>query len=150
MREAMLARVDGAAMVVMTAAVADYRPDGGGAAEAQEGRARRRAGDGADPEPRHPRRAARDARRCVVGFAAETEDVERHAAEKLAQKGCDLHRGQRRERSGIGLRHRHQPRGLLARDGSVERLPLLTKDEVADRILDRARALLRAGAEACA
>ena len=38
---------------------------------------------------------------------------------------------------------------MLARDGSVERLPLLTKDEVADRILDRARALL-APAEALA
>ena len=31
---------------------------------------------------------------------------------------------------------------LLARDGTVDRLPRLTKSEVADRILDRARALL--------
>jgi phosphopantothenoylcysteine decarboxylase/phosphopantothenate--cysteine ligase len=78
----------------------------------------------------------------VVGFAAETEDVERHAAEKLRQKGCDLIVANDVSEAGSGFGTDTNRVVLLARDGSVERLPLLNKEEVAERILDRARALL--------
>ena len=141
MREATLARVDGAAMVVMTAAVADYRP----AAAAPHKLKKDALGDApvlaltknpdilAELKGRAP---------VIVGFAAETEEVERHAAEKLAQKGCDLIVANDVSEPGSGFGTETNRVVLLARDGSVERLPRLTKDEVADRILDRARALL--------
>ena len=141
MREATLAHVDGAAMVVMTAAVADYRP-----VEAAPQKLKKDAlGDA--PElalTKNPDILAELKGRApvVVGFAAETEDVERHAAEKLAQKGCDLIVANDVSEEGSGFGTDTNRVVLLARDGSVDRLPRLTKDEVADRILDRARALL--------
>jgi len=141
MREATLAHVDGSAMVVMTAAVADYRP----AAEAPQKLKKDALGDApALTLTKNPDILAELKGRApvVVGFAAETEDVERHAAEKLAKKGCDLIVANDVSEEGSGFGTETNRVVLLARDGSVDRLPKMTKDEVADRILDRARALL--------
>jgi phosphopantothenoylcysteine decarboxylase/phosphopantothenate--cysteine ligase len=141
MREATLQAVDGTAMVVMTAAVADYRP----ASPAPQKLKKSALGDApAIALAKNPDILAELKGRApvVVGFAAETEDVERHAAEKLAQKGCDLIVANDVSEAGSGFGTDTNRVILLARDGSVDRLPQLTKDEVADRILDRARALL--------
>ena len=62
--------------------------------------------------------------------------------EKLAKKGCDLIVANDVSEEGSGFGTETNRVVLLARDGSVDRLPKMTKDEVADRILDRARALL--------
>ena len=134
-------RVDGSAMVVMTAAVADYRP----VEQATQKLKKDALGDA--PElalTKNPDILAELKGRApvVVGFAAETEDVERHAAEKLAQKGCDLIVANDVSEEGSGFGSDTNRVVLLARDGSVDRLPRLSKNEVADRILDRARALL--------
>lgn len=141
MRAATLAAVEGSAMVVMTAAVADYRP----AAEAPQKLKKDALGDApALTLTKNPDILAELKGRApvVVGFAAETEDVERHAAEKLQQKGCDLIVANDVSEEGSGFGTDTNRVVLLARDGGVDRLPRLTKDEVADRILDRARALL--------
>jgi phosphopantothenoylcysteine decarboxylase / phosphopantothenate---cysteine ligase len=141
MREATLGHVDGTAIVVMTAAVADYRP----ASPAPQKLKKSALGDApAIALAKNPDILAELKGRApvVVGFAAETEDVERHAAEKLAQKGCDLIVANDVSEAGSGFGTDTNRVILLARDGSVDRLPQLTKDEVADRILDRARALL--------
>ncbi|MDB4969653.1 MAG: phosphopantothenoylcysteine decarboxylase/phosphopantothenate/cysteine ligase [Myxococcales bacterium] len=141
MREATLAAVEGAAMVVMTAAVADYRPS----VEAPEKLKKADLGDTpAVALMKNPDILAELKGRApvVIGFAAETEDVERHAAEKLRQKGCDLIVANDVSEAGSGFGTDTNRVMLLGRDGSVERLPLLNKDEVAERILDRARALL--------
>jgi phosphopantothenoylcysteine decarboxylase / phosphopantothenate---cysteine ligase len=141
MREATLARVDGTALVVMTAAVADYRP----AAEAAH--KLKKDALGAAPAlalTQNPDILRELAGRApvVVGFAAETEDVEKHAAEKLRDKGCDLIVANDVGENGSGFGTDTNRVVLLGRDGSVERLPQLGKDEVADRILDRAREML--------
>jgi len=141
MRAATLQHVDGSAMVVMTAAVADYRP----AAESPQKLKKEALGDApALTLTKNPDILAELKGRApvVVGFAAETEDVERHAAEKLQRKGCDLIVANDVSEEGSGFGTDTNRVVLLARDGSVERLPRLAKDEVADRILDRARALL--------
>src|SRR6185312_5087593 len=82
----------------------------------------------------------------LVGFAAETEDVERRAVEKRKHKRCDLLCANDVSEPGSGF-GTDTNRVLLIDERTVERLPLLGKDEVADRLLDRARALL-AGEEA--
>jgi phosphopantothenoylcysteine decarboxylase/phosphopantothenate--cysteine ligase len=141
MRQATLDAVEGAAMVVMTAAVADYRPS----VEAPEKLKKAELGDAPSVAlTKNPDILAELKGRApvVVGFAAETEDVERHAAEKLRQKGCDLIVANDVSEAGSGFGTDTNRVVLLARDGSIERLPLLNKDEVAERILDRARALL--------
>jgi phosphopantothenoylcysteine decarboxylase/phosphopantothenate--cysteine ligase len=141
MREATLAHVDGSAMVVMTAAVADYRPS----AEAPQKLKKDALGDApALTLTKNPDILAELKGRApvVVGFAAETEDVEAHAAAKLAQKGCDLIVANDVSEEGSGFGTDTNRVVLLARDGSVDRLPRLPKDQVADRILDRALSLL--------
>jgi phosphopantothenoylcysteine decarboxylase/phosphopantothenate--cysteine ligase len=144
MRDATLAALEGAAMVVMTAAVADYRPT----ATAPEKLKKEELGESPQVAlTRNPDILAEvsllEGRApVVVGFAAETEDVERHAADKLRQKGCDLMVANDVSEEGSGFGTDTNRVVLLARDGSIERLPRMSKDEVAERILDRARTLL--------
>ena len=92
----MLAEAPAADVIVMTAAVADFRPVARADAEDQEGR-HPPAPDRADGEPGHPRRPVQAPRasdgpagQVIVGFAAETNPDLDAARAKLARKGCDL------------------------------------------------------------
>ncbi len=83
----------------------------------------------ARPGPRRPR--------LVVGFAAETEDVERHARAKLAKKGCDwLLANDVSPATGTfgGARNRVV---LFTREGGAEPWPELAKTELAARLTAR-------------
>ncbi|HEX4462790.1 MAG TPA: bifunctional phosphopantothenoylcysteine decarboxylase/phosphopantothenate--cysteine ligase CoaBC [Polyangia bacterium] len=141
MRDATLAHADGNALIVMTAAVADYRP-----AEVAPHKLKKDAlGDAPSVAlTRNPDILAELAGRApvVVGFAAETEDVERHALAKLRAKRCDLIVANDVSEAGSGFGTDTNRVLIVGRDGAVEPLPQLTKDEVADRILDRAARLL--------
>ncbi len=152
MAGAVLAAVAGADALVMAAAVADFRPRR--AATSKLGR-----GDGlsleleptedilagvaaAVPPPGDP------ARPILVGFAAETGSLDR-APEKLRRKGVDLLVANDVAEPGSGFGTDTNRVSILAADGSREDLPLLSKRDVADRILDRvARALDARGAAA--
>jgi phosphopantothenoylcysteine decarboxylase/phosphopantothenate--cysteine ligase len=143
MREVVMERAAAQAAIVMTAAVADYRP-----AEIAPTKLKK-AALGEAPSIRltqNPdilaelgRMAA--PRPLLVGFAAETDDVERRAVEKRAQKGCDLlvANDVSEEGSGFGT---DTNRVLLVDGEGAAWLPRLTKREVADRILDRVAAAL--------
>jgi phosphopantothenoylcysteine decarboxylase / phosphopantothenate---cysteine ligase len=86
-------------------------------------------------------RDAPNARPVLVGFAAETGSIER-AAEKLEAKGVDLMVANDVSEAGSGFGTDTNRVTILDRAGAVDALPMLTKREVADRILDRiARAL---------
>ncbi|HET9682155.1 MAG TPA: bifunctional phosphopantothenoylcysteine decarboxylase/phosphopantothenate--cysteine ligase CoaBC [Candidatus Limnocylindrales bacterium] len=77
----------------------------------------------------------------LVGFAAETGSLERAAA-KLASKGADLLVANDVAEAGSGFGTDTNRVTILDADGGRDELPLLSKREVADRILDRvARAL---------
>ena len=97
LREAMLAEAADADVVVMSAAVADFRPETVAADQDQEGqrpaspaRSRWCATPTCSPSWSPSARPGQ----LVVGFAAETGDDEgdvlTHARAKLARKGCDL------------------------------------------------------------
>ncbi len=77
----------------------------------------------------------------LVGFAAETGSLAR-AAGKLAQKRVDLLVANDVAEPGAGFGGTTNRVTILAADGSEEALPLLTKREVADRVLDRVAAAL--------
>ena len=83
------------------------------------------------------------ARPVLVGFAAETGSLDR-AAEKLRAKGVDLMVANDVSEAGSGFGTDTNRVTILDRSGSVEELPLLSKREVADRILDRVVAALDA------
>jgi phosphopantothenoylcysteine decarboxylase/phosphopantothenate--cysteine ligase len=142
--------------VIMAAAVADWRVAAPAAAKMKKGD----AGTLALTLERSPdvlaelgaRRLSRGSARgsargsdrlpLLVGFAAETGDLERKASEKLARKGCDLLVGNDVAEPGSGF-GTDTNRITLFRPGSEpERLPLLAKTEAADRILDAVARLL--------
>jgi phosphopantothenoylcysteine decarboxylase/phosphopantothenate--cysteine ligase len=96
------------------------------------------AGSGAEPGARPAKGSAAP---ILVGFAAETGSLAR-AAEKLRAKGVDLMVANDVSEAGSGFGTDTNRVTILDRAGAVDPLPLMTKREVADRILDRvARAL---------
>ena len=77
-----------------------------------------------------------------VGFAAESQDIIENARQKLQKKQLDLIVANdiTDKDSGFGVDTNKVT--LIDRDGKIESLPLLTKREVADRILDKVVGLL--------
>ena len=85
--------------------------------------------------------AAAGSRAYLVGFAAETGDLDR-APVKLAAKGIDLLVANDVSEPGSGFGTDTNRVTLFDRSGSKDELPMLSKREVADRILDRVAAAL--------
>ena len=134
MREAVMARLGEASVVVMAAAVSDYRVrdvavqkmkrEGSRVLELEATEdilsqvvARRRAGT------------------LVIGFAAETENVLANGREKLKRKGVDAVVVNDVSASGLGFDSEWNAGNFLTRGGVVE-FPAMRKVEMAGRILD--------------
>jgi len=77
-----------------------------------------------------------------VGFAAESEDVVENARQKLENKQLDLIVANDITDTDSGFTVDTNKVTLISRDGKAESLPLLSKREVADKILDRVVGLL--------
>ena len=138
-REA-LARADWADVVLMAAAVADYRP-----AQRQEGKRERSDAWSLELEPTADVLAALAARRrpgqVLVGFAAEAgADLERARA-KRERKGVDLIVLNDVSREDIGFDADHNEVALVAADGVVQ-VPRAPKRSIAAAVLDRVEQLL--------
>ena len=80
----------------------------------------------------------------VVGFAAESHDVVEAARRKLRRKGCDLIVANDVSRSDAGFESDRNAVWFVWPGGDVEELPLLPKEEVARRLLDRVEKLREA------
>jgi phosphopantothenoylcysteine decarboxylase/phosphopantothenate--cysteine ligase len=137
MHEAMLRESKEADVVVMAAAVADYRP-----AEPMVQKLKREHGElMLRLEPTEDILAALVAQRppgqIVVGFAAETDQVLEHARAKLAKKGCDLLVVNDVSAPGVGFDHDTNAVTILGSDGSDSVLELASKRSIADSIFDR-------------
>ena len=72
-----------------------------------------------------------------VGFAAESEDIVENARQKLEKKQLDVIAANDITDADSGFGVDTNKVTLIDRDGKVEELPLMTKREVADRILDK-------------
>ncbi|MBW2306056.1 MAG: bifunctional phosphopantothenoylcysteine decarboxylase/phosphopantothenate--cysteine ligase CoaBC [Deltaproteobacteria bacterium] len=72
----------------------------------------------------------------LVGFAAETQDLLPNARRKMEEKNLDIIVANDVTAPGSGFQHDTNQVKILRRDGSVEDLPLMPKDEVAHRVLD--------------
>ncbi len=77
-----------------------------------------------------------------VGFAAESEDIVANAQQKLEKKQLDLIAANDITDTSSGFGADTNKVTLISRDGKIESLPLLTKREVADKILDKVVELL--------
>lgn len=85
--------------------------------------------------------AAEKAHRVVVGFAAETNDVIEYAQRKLAKKGADFMVANQVGAGKVFGSDSNQ--AYFVDSSSVEDLPLMSKDRLADAILDKALGYLR-------
>ncbi len=145
MRDAVLSASEGADALVMAAAVADYRP-----VESALQKIKKTEGDLTLQLSRTPDILAEVARRresgrapqVAVGFAAETEDLLANAREKLQRKRLDLIAANDVSAADAGFGVDTNQVTLLAADGTVEALPLMSKEEVAHEIWDRVGQLL--------
>ena len=136
MYEAVMTRLDRCSIVVMAAAVADYRP-----AEPRNHKIKKSAGTMSLELERTEDILAEVCRtkggRIVVGFAAETENVIENARSKLLEKRADLIVANDVFAGNAGFDVETNVVTLLSA-GETAELPLLSKREVANRILDAA------------
>ncbi|MFE6039774.1 bifunctional phosphopantothenoylcysteine decarboxylase/phosphopantothenate--cysteine ligase CoaBC [Streptomyces sp. NPDC056452] len=138
LREAVLKAAADADVVVMAAAVADFRP-----ADYAAGKIKKK--DGQEPAPlvlvRNPdilAEVSADRARpgqVVVGFAAETDDVLANGRDKLRRKGCDLLVvNEVGERKTFGSEENEAV--VLAADGGETAVPYGPKEALADTVWD--------------
>lgn len=81
--------------------------------------------------------------RVLIGFAAETENVFDHAAEKLKKKNLDIIIANNVAQPGIGFGSDNNEVTIIEAAGSAKHVPLLNKDEIAHIILDAAKKALK-------
>ncbi len=140
MHEAVFARKDAVDVVVMTAAVADYRP------KAMAADKIKKSGDVTLELVRNPDillelGASRTHNRPIlVGFALETTNVEAYGRDKLERKKADLIVANE-AKVGFGG---DENEALLISASGTEPTGRVSKHDLADRILDRVRALISA------
>jgi len=139
MRDAVVARCADADALIMAAAVADYRPVA--AAEQKIKRSPAERTLELAPTPDILAEVKGDLVR--VGFAAESQELEKNAADKLARKGLDLIVANDITAPGSGFGTDTNQVTIIDKSGASETLPLLSKYEVAQRILDRVVPLLK-------
>jgi phosphopantothenoylcysteine decarboxylase/phosphopantothenate--cysteine ligase len=136
MFEAMTAHAPQADIVVMSAAVADFRP-----VVAAEGKIKK---EGGVPqivlEPTPDILAALGASKpngqTLVGFAAETSDLVDNAKGKLVRKNLDLIVANDVSAEGVGFSHDTNAVTILTADGSCHQVGLSSKHAIATAVLD--------------
>jgi phosphopantothenoylcysteine decarboxylase / phosphopantothenate---cysteine ligase len=150
LEQAVLDAAEGAAALIMAAAVADFRPE---CVAAQK--IKKSAPDAAldlhlvqNPDVLQAVHRAYGDALVKVGFAAESRDVLAEAGRKLVAKGLHLICANDVTEAGSGFGTDTNRVTILGRDGTREDLPLLTKAEVAERLLDRVEGLLPPSGEA--
>lgn len=133
--------------LIMAAAVADFRPRNP-AAQKLKKNPEGMTLDLAPITDEMPRLAAEKGDRILIGFAAETEDLEVNAQDKLRRKKLDLIVGNDVSRADAGFAVDTNIVTLMGADGRIETTPKLLKDEVGDVILDRLLAIRAAKTKA--
>jgi phosphopantothenoylcysteine decarboxylase/phosphopantothenate--cysteine ligase len=136
MQREVMAEASTADVVIMAAAVADFRP-----VQAASTKIKKAAGPPTlvlEPTVDILRGVVRHRRggQTIVGFAAETDDVEDHAAAKLVDKGVDLIVANDVSAPSVGFAHDTNEVVILASSGERVDVPLADKRQVAAAVFD--------------
>ncbi len=124
-------------VLIMTAAVGDFAP------ESVQKEKIKKNGEKSFMLKLHPTQdilkevAQQKSNQVIVGFAAESENIVQSATEKLQRKQLDLIVANDISAPGIGFQSDNNQVVLIDRNAQVESLPLLSKTEIADILLDR-------------
>jgi phosphopantothenoylcysteine decarboxylase/phosphopantothenate--cysteine ligase len=134
MFDAVISRFDAADIIFKAAAVADYRP----AVTANE-KIKKKADNLTLELVKNPDilayMGARKKNQFVVGFAAETNRMDDNAMDKLKRKNCDFIVANDVSLAGAGFGSDTNIVKVFDKDGLVEALPILSKREVARRLI---------------
>lgn len=138
MRDAVLAHLDEATVVIKAAAVADYRP-----AVCEPSKIKKKEGPLTACLERNPdiisEIARRKGDRILVGFAMESDHLIEHARAKLTEKGMDFIVANDVTEPGAGFQGDTNIVRILYPEGGMEAFPLMDKRDVASAILDRVK-----------
>ena len=138
MLQAVRSAIFGADVLIMAAAVADYRPR----TKAKEKIKKEGAGLTLELERTPDILSEVKGDFIRVGFAAESENLVENATQKLRRKNLDLIVANDVTAKGSGFGVDSNQVTIIGKDGKAESLPLLHKKEVADRVLDKVAKLL--------
>lgn len=138
MREAVLAHYSASDIVIKAAAVADYRPQTVCGDKIKKSSATlnlvlEKTADILFELGQQKKQ------QILVGFAAETEQLLAHAKEKLARKNLDMIVANDITVPGAGFNVDTNIVKLIYRDGHIEELPKMSKEQLAGIILDKIR-----------
>jgi phosphopantothenoylcysteine decarboxylase/phosphopantothenate--cysteine ligase len=142
MRRAVLAECGQYDVIIKAAAVLDWRPKETAEHKIKKGRGVQTLELVENPDILAELGCSRGDNRCLlVGFAAETQDLIMNAQEKLKKKNLDLIVVNDVSREDAGFEADTNAVKIVHRDGRMEELPLMSKEEVADQLLDRIKIL---------
>jgi phosphopantothenoylcysteine decarboxylase/phosphopantothenate--cysteine ligase len=142
MRQAVLEDWTTCDVILKAAAVLDYKPQQASAHKIKKLEEIQTLELVRNPDILAELGVSRENRRCLlVGFAAETQDLLARASEKLQRKNLDMIVANDVSREDAGFAVDTNAVRLIYRDGQMEELPLMSKEEVADHVLDRIKRL---------
>ena len=142
MHDAVMARFAESDVVVMAAAVADFRPKAVANQKIKKHDGPPEVVLEATPDILAALGERKEPHQVLVGFAAETEHVREHAAAKLAAKRVDFIVANDVSAPGSGFEVDTNQAILLDSTGRAEELPLQSKADLADAVFDRVRGAL--------
>lgn len=142
MLKEVLARYEQSNIVIKAAAVADYRP------VQRYGQKIKKSGDVLQLELERTTDilqtlGERKQHQILVGFAAETDNVEEYALGKLERKHCDFIVANDVSAQGAGFNGDTNIITIYNKQGIVERLPLLSKGQAAEKLMNIVAARLQ-------
>jgi len=138
MQEAVLSEMADADIIIKVAAVADYKP-----AQSSPSKLKKKEGNASmqlmlseNPDILQQVGDKKSGKQFLVGFAAETHDLEQHALEKLEKKNLDMIVANRVGVEGSGFGSDSNKARVFFKDGTNEDIPAMDKSELAWVILD--------------
>ncbi len=141
MYQAVMEQFDRAEVVIKTAAVADYRP-----MITYEHKMKKKQGDSVLELERTKdilfELGQKKQNQILVGFAAETEQVEEYATGKLLKKNADMIVANNVKAEGAGFGSETNIVTIFKKDGTKLELPMMTKQKVAEQILEQISQLI--------
>ena len=135
MRRAVLKEFPKATAVLMAAAVADYHPEKFVAQKIKRAKGALQLSLKPNPDILRELGMKKNGR-ILIGFAAETESLIANAKRKLREKNLDLIVANDVTEEGCGFDGDTNKATILDKTGAVHPLPLMSKDDLADRIYD--------------
>ena len=141
MADAVFSQTDNTDIIIKTAAVSDYRPKDQASEKIKKDKDELIL-ELIKNQDILKELGRRKTRQILVGFAAETQALEKHAGEKLEKKNLDMIVGNLVNTPASGFQTDTNQVTLFYKDGAKEPLPVMEKEAVANVLLDRVKKIM--------